>query len=105
MNECSIKNFRSLNNTERLTLDIIDCVNETLLVARRMKAVTDAFSEAFTECSSGANWEEVQRRPEHFCYLFSAIHALVYEVNEAAQAADEASSKWIEDNNHARYMA
>ena len=95
-------NTRPMNQDERLTLDVIDYVNETLLAARKLKAVTRAFADAFTECASGADWEEVRQRPEHFCYLFSALESMVFEVEEQAQAAEEAGGKWIEHNRAQR---
>ena len=91
-------NTRPMNQDECLTMDVIDCVSETLLAARRLKAVTRAFADAFTNCESGADWKEVRLCPEHFCYLFNALENMVFEVEKRAQAAEEAGGKWIEHN-------
>ena len=91
-------NTRPMNQDECLTMDVIDYVSETLLAARRLKAVTRAFADAFTNCESGADWNEVRLCPEHFCYLFNALENMVFEVEKRAQAAEEAGGKWIEHN-------
>lgn len=91
-----------LTNDERLTLNILDGVNETVLAVGRLKAVTTAFAEAFTICPSGANWREVQTRQEYFCNLFSTLQGLVYEVEEHIKEADEDGAEWIAHNRAQR---
>lgn len=74
---------------------ILDGVSELTLTAHRLKAVTTAFAETFTEDSSGADVDEIRNRPEHFCYLFDAMRDLVITLDEQAVALDDQGGEYL----------
>lgn len=75
--------------------EIIDGVSNLALTAHRLKAVTTAFAETFTEDSSGADVEEIRNRPEHFCYLFDALRELVIAIDEQIEALDDQGGEYL----------
>lgn len=74
---------------------IFDGVSELTLTARRLKAVTTAFAETFTENSSGADVDEIRNRPEHFCFLFDAMRELVITLDEQTEALDDRCAEYL----------
>ena len=83
------------NPVEHEVFQILDGVSELTLTARRLKAVTTAFAETFTEDSSGADVDEIRNRPEHFCYLFDAMRELVIALGEQAEALDDQCGEYL----------
>ena len=89
------KTMNNVNPAEHDVFQIIDGVSELVLTARRLKAVTNAFAETFTENETGADVDEIRNRPEHFCYLFDALRELVFAVEEQATAADDKGREYL----------
>ena len=80
---------------EHEVFQIVDGVSDLTTTARRLKAVTTAFAEAFTENASGADIDEIRNRPEHFCYLFDTLRDLVIDVEEQAAALDDLGDEYL----------
>lgn len=80
---------------EHEVFQIVDGVSDLTTTARRLKAVTTAFAEAFTETASGADIDEIRNRPEHFCYLFDTLRDLVIAVEEQAAALDDLGGEYL----------
>lgn len=88
-------NTTTTNPAEHEVFEIIDGVSNLLMDARRLKAITQAFSDAFTDCATGADVEAIKARPEHFCYLFSALELCVCAVEEQAAGIDAAGGDYL----------
>lgn len=88
--------MNTTNPVAHEVFQILDGVSDLTLTAHRLKAVTTAFAETFTEDSSGADVEEIRNRPEHFCYLFDALRELVLAIDEQAEALSDQSGEYLQ---------
>lgn len=88
--------MNTTNPVAHEVFQILDGVSDLTLTAHRLKAVTTAFAETFTEDSSGADVEEIRNRPEHFCYLFDALRELVFAIDEQAEALSDQSGEYLQ---------
>lgn len=83
------------NPVDHDTFEIFDGVSDLALQARKLKAVTQAFSDLFTDCPTGADVEEIRNRPETFCYLFDALKDYVCSVEELATNLDNRTGEYL----------
>lgn len=94
MSEITITTTSKITTTGDVT-KIIDDVSDMFLTSRKLKAVTEAFAETFTENAEGVDIEEIRARPEHFLYLFDAMHDLVLEMYDQATKADDDTTAYL----------
>lgn len=95
MSEITVTTTSKITTTNNV-FPIIDDVSDMFLTSRKLKAVTVAFSETFTESAEGVDLEEIRNRPEHFLYLFDAMRDLVLEMYDQATKADADTTAYCE---------
>lgn len=95
MSEITITTTSKITTSDEV-FTIIDDISEMFLTSRKLKAVTMAFSETFTENAAGADIEEIRARPEHFLYLFDTMRDLVIEMYDQATKADADTTAYVE---------
>lgn len=97
-------------NTEAITSKITSTVTESALeamtliddiadmrnIARRLKAVTQAFDDAFTQDATGVDMKEITARPEQFANLFYTLEYIVFEVEDKAIEAEDHCSAFLD---------
>lgn len=83
------------NPVDRATFDIINGLSELVTNTHRLKAVTQAFSNVFTDCTTGADVGAISANPEMFCYLFNVLEEYVYSIEEQAEALETKGSDYL----------
>ena len=84
------------NPVDRAAFDVINGLSELVTNAHRLKAVTQAFSNAFTDCTTGADVGAISANPEMFCYLFNVLEEYVYSVEEQAEELETKGSDYLQ---------
>lgn len=95
MNQNTSSAIPNTNPAEHEVFEILTGIEELVLTARKLKAVTTAFDNTFCEHVNGVDIDEIRARPEQFCYLFEALRDYVCQVLEQAQDVDRMGAAYM----------
>ena len=75
---------------------IINKIEEAVITAQKLKAVSIAFSEEFVSNGTDRNLAAIMERPEYYSSLYIAMEGFIDSLNDTIKAADNASRAYCQ---------